>query len=142
MRHSWVLALFALVACSVSPNGTPRDATAIFRPADMQIDVAAAALDDTVEITFPEGMHRGLMYVLEERTGSSWTYRYQLISDASGGESSWHPAAQEVDVDAIGIGGPGPDRLVIPDVAPLGEYRICTANAPENVCVPLTVADE
>ncbi len=30
-------------------------------------------------------------------------------------------------VEDIGVGGPGPDRVLVPEVAAPGIYRICTA---------------
>jgi hypothetical protein len=42
-------------------------------------------------------------------------------------------------VEDIGVGGPGPDRVPIPDVAEPGSYRICTGNAAENICAPIEV---
>lgn len=47
--------------------------------------------------------------------------------------------AEGYGVEDIGIGGEGPDRLVVPDVAPPGAYRICTANSLENICTPIEI---
>jgi hypothetical protein len=127
----------SLIGCG-GPEGTPHDASAIFRPADMVADRERAAPGDFIEIRFPQEMVRGLLYVLEEETGSSWAYRYALISDANGGQPSWQ-LPEGVAVDDIGIGGTGPDRLVIPNDASPGSYRICTGNAVDNVCVRLEI---
>jgi hypothetical protein len=135
-----LVALLALTGCAgIVPGGTPHDATAVFRPAAMVADRETAAPGDIVEISFPDAMTRGILYVLESHAGSSWTYRYALVSDASGGEPSWHHADEDVAVEDIGIGGIGPDRVVIPEPADPGEYRICTGNAVENVCVPIEI---
>lgn len=34
----------------------------------------------------------------------------------------------------MGVSGPGPDEVLIPDVATPGQYRLCTANAVNNFC--------
>lgn len=135
------LAALVIGGCAgIIPTGTPNDATAVFRPAAMVADREAAAPGDIVEISFPDAMARGILFVLEQHTGSSWTYRYALISDAAGGrDPSWQHAEEGVAVDDIGIGGEGPDRVVIPEPAARGDYRICTGNAVENVCVPIQI---
>lgn len=131
----------ALVGCaSILPVGTPHDSTAVFRPAAMVADREVASPGDVVEISFPEEMTRGILYVLEEATGASWTYRYALISDGAGGRMSWQAADAGIAVEDIGVGGIGPDRVVIPDAATPGDYRICTGNAAENVCVRIQIA--
>ena len=63
-----------------------------------------------------------------------------LLSDAHGGHAQWSSAdGVGVMVEMLGIGGVGPDRVPIPDDLPAGDYRICTANAAENLCVPIEV---
>ncbi|MGQ0608815.1 MAG: hypothetical protein ACT4OQ_10190 [Chloroflexota bacterium] len=42
-------------------------------------------------------------------------------------------------VPTIGVGGPGPDRMSIPETVEVGEYRICTGNAGENFCTPIEI---
>lgn len=131
-----------LAACaSVVPAGTPHEATAaVFRPASMVADRESAAAGDVVELRFPDQMVRGIMFVLEQEVGSTWVYRYLLLSDANGGEPQWFTADREdVAIEDVGIAGPGPDRVVIPDVAAPGSWRLCTGNAGENVCVRLEI---
>ena len=125
--------------------GTPFDSTAVFRPASMVADRETAAPDDTVELTFPGEMVRGILYVLEQEVGNTWVYRYGLMSsgEAVGGPGEWFVAGEEeeVGVPAIGITGPGPDRVVIPPDATPGTWRVCTADAGENVCVRIEITD-
>jgi hypothetical protein len=130
-----------LAACgSVIPVGTPHDAAAVFRPASMVADREMAAPGEVVELRFPDQMVRGIMFVLEQEVGSTWVYRYLLLSDANGGVPQWFGADREdVAVEDVGMGGPGPDRVVIPDVAEPGSWRLCTGNAGENVCVRLEI---
>ena len=140
---------FALVlaACAVTdllPPGTPHDATAVFRPAAMVVDRETAAPGDVVGLLFPDAMTRGVWFVLEQEVGESWTYRYDLTSDGPGAgwPIDWHVAGEEgVAVEDIGVGGPGPDRVVIPEVAEPGTWRICTGNAGENVCVRIEIVE-
>jgi hypothetical protein len=135
-----VVAVLLLAGCtSLPPAGTPHDATAIVRPASMVIDREVAAPGDIVEVSFPDGMARGIMFVLEEETGASWTYRYILLAPLGDGEPSWATADGDVAVPDIGATGVGPDRLLIPEVAAPGSYRICTGNAAENVCARIEI---
>ena len=50
------------------------------------------------------------------------------------------PGEDALVVPDIGVGGPGPDRVPIPEVAQPGEYRICTGNAGVNFCTPIEIA--
>lgn len=45
----------------------------------------------------------------------------------------------DVAVDDYGVGGPGPDGLVMPEGLAGGTWRLCTANAVDHVCVQLFV---
>ena len=137
--------LLALVGCeSLVPTGTPHDATAVFRPASMVADRETAAPGDIVELTFPDEMTRGVWFVLEQEAGGRWIYRYDLTSDGpgEGWPIEWRVAGEEgFAVEDIGVGGPGPDRVVIPDTAEPGSWRICTGNAGENVCVRIRLVE-
>lgn len=149
-RAVMALAMVALAGgcAEVLPDalGTPHDATAVFRPASMVADRETAAPGDTVELTFPGEMVRGMLYVLEEEIGNTWVYRYGLMSsrEAGGGPGEWFVAGEEeeVGVPAIGITGPGPDRVVIPPDATPGTWRVCTADAGENVCVRIEITSQ
>ena len=54
---------------------------------------------------------------------------------------SWHAAgaAEGMAVEDIGVGGPGPDHVPIPDPAEPGDYRICTGNAGADFCAPIEI---
>lgn len=122
------------------PAGTPHDATAAFRPASIVADRDTAAPGEIVELTFPDEMVRGVMFVLEEQMGASWVYRYILLAGSD--HPTWHrPGDERVAWPDIGITGVGPDRVVIPDEAPPGTYRICTGNARQNICVRVEIVD-
>ena len=142
-RASTVVALaLVLAGCGVLPTGTPHDRTAVFRPASMVADRETAAPGDVVELTFPAEMTRGIHFVLEEEVGPTWVYRYGLISsgEVAGAPGEWFtPGDEDVAIPDIGIVGPGPDRVPIPEIAAPGSWRICTGTAVENVCVRIEI---
>lgn len=136
------LALSACAAADLLPPGTPHDPTAVVRPASMAADRETASPGDIVGLRFPDAMTRGVWFVLEQEVAESWTYRYDLTSDGPGAgwEVGWHVAGEEgFAVEDIGVGGNGPDHVVIPDTAEPGTWRICTGNAVENVCVRIEI---
>ncbi len=139
-------------ASSVSPSTTevigtsaPYDPEASVRPDLMTITPDEAAPGDRVELTFPAETMRGVAYVLERPAGDSWSTTHFLTSSTAGygGGPGWVAVDDPAGYgwEDIGIGGPGPDVLTIPDDALGGAYRICTANALENFCGEITVVD-
>lgn len=122
----------------------PHDATATVDPSVIAADSTLVKAGSLLSIRFPSEMLRGVHFVLESRHGDSWQVEYHLTSDW--GDGSYEPQARKAGPDLegfaipdIGVGGPGPDVLLIPaDVSP-GEYRVCTGNARPNVCVLVTV---
>lgn len=131
---------------AVPGSGEPYDSAARLAPELMTITPEQAAPGDHVELTYPEQTQRGVAFVLERAAGETWSTTHLLTSstDGYGGGPSAVPVddAEGYGWDDIGVGGPGPDRLVIPDDAVPGPYRICTANALENFCAELTVVDD
>jgi hypothetical protein len=98
---------------------------------------------ELVAIRFPDHQTRGVAYTLDTWEDHAWTTRFYLTSDA--GDLNWTPDWWAVEnsegrgVPDIGITGPGPDHVRIPDTAPAGNYRLCTANTPDKACASLTV---
>lgn len=127
-------------------TGAPYDPSADVRPELMTVTPHEVAPGATIELMFPAETSRGVAYVLERAAGDLWSTTHFLTSSTSG--YGGQPTAVSVDSaegygwDDIGIGGPGPDRLVTPDDADPGAYRICTANALENFCAEITVSDD
>ncbi len=78
---------------------------------------------------------------MEIEAGDSWEYVYQLVSDQRGGEPFWQERGGPVEIDLIGVSGPGPDRVVVPAVANAGRYRLCTMFSASSICVALIVMD-
>lgn len=130
----------------VPGNGEPDDPAARVRPELMTVTPATAAPGASLELTFPKETDRGVAYVLERAAGDTWSTTHFLTSSADGYGGT--PSAVSVDSsegygwEDIGIGGPGPDRLVLPDDASIGLSRICTANAIENFCAEIIVIDD
>ncbi len=110
--------------------------------AEMRPDLIVANPDEVtaglnVELTFPQETDRSLAFALEVASGDSWEYGYQLVSDQRGGEPFWQEANGPVEIDLVGVSGPGPDVVSIPPEAPPGEYRLCTMLVPRSICVPI-----
>lgn len=127
-----------------APIAGPADPEAQMQPELMVADPVAVSPGGVVGLTFPAGSNRGVLFVLEQRVGDSWAHRYDLLSDGPGAgwQRSWHPVgAEPIAVDDIGVGGPGPDRVPIPETAEAGDYRICTGNAGENFCTPIHIGE-
>lgn len=120
----------------------PYDPTAEMRPDLMVIEPNPVDAGATVSVTFPEGWSRGVAYVLEVHIDGEWypTHFLTAATDGYDGGPGWVAVGTEgygwVD---IGIEGPGPDMLIVPDSASAGDYRICTANAVQNICAQLTI---
>ncbi len=47
----------------------------------------------------------------------------------------------EMEILDFGVSGPGPDHVALPEGAPPGDYRLCTANSLPEVCAAVTVID-
>lgn len=168
MRHKYFLPQFALLlpvallaactgaepepdagsarpAAANSPErpAGPYDQAAKMRPDLVVADPASATAGEAVELTWPEETLRGVAWTLEEQDGSSWQVRYFLTSrwESDGGAPSWWAVSEGEGTGwaDIGVSGPGPDLLQIPDTAPAGQYRLCTANSSPNVCIPFEV---
>jgi len=113
------------------------------RPELLVIDPTTAAPGEVVALTFPEETTRGVLFGLEVQDGDAWRPVAYLTSDGPGAgwERAWWPVdAEGMAVPDIGVAGPGPDRVVIPEVAEPGAYRICTGNAGADFCAPIEIA--
>lgn len=132
-----------LSACVRQPEPEPShpvaDPNAQMQPEVMLVEPARARPGEIVSLTFTAPKDRGVAYAIELETDDGWQRLHLMVSDANGGEPRWFEAGEEPIVEAVGIAGPGPDRVPIPDVLPPGDYRICTANAGENICTPIEI---
>lgn len=109
------------------------------RPDLMVVTPVEAAPGQTVQLTFPTSRDRGLGFGLERSTSEGWVQEFDMWSDRSGGTPGWQRVGGEVLIDLVGIRGPGPDTVVIPDIAEPGEWRICTLFNLQGFCAPLTI---
>lgn len=123
------------------PSGGPYDAAARLRPDLLRIQPARAAPGAVLELHFPKGTGRGAPFAMEEWVGETWVVRYLLTSaaDEPNAQPSWVRIEDSEGWEDIGRSGPGPDRVVVPDIAAPGRHRLCTANAAENFCAELEV---
>lgn len=140
----WLALVLVLPACGLlagpdDRSGWPIDPDSVTDPARMTVEPVRAAPGDLVAIRFPGGFDRGILYAIDANFDGRWERRGLLISDADRREPQWFPLDAELGVEMVGIGGEGPDRVIVPDVLDTGQYRICTANAVEALCVPLDV---
>jgi hypothetical protein len=142
-RPASLLIVLVLAACAnpsaPSSEPSPLDSGAAEAPGRMVVEPDRARPGELVEVRFPDGADRGLLYALDASAGDGWDRLWMLISNANGAEPLWFPNGEEVAVEAIGIVGEGPDRLQIPNEAAPGRYRVCTANAAENLCAPIDI---
>ncbi|MFN2344419.1 MAG: hypothetical protein ABR616_01720 [Dermatophilaceae bacterium] len=140
-------AVLAGCGATTSPeeSSSPYDDAAELRGDRMVAEPSTMQPGSLIELSFPEETGRGLGFVLEEEVDGGWALRYFLtsaVSDGGPNEPSWVPAEDgEAGWDDVGINGPGPDVIEIPDTATAGAYRVCTANARENYCAQLSVAN-
>ena len=137
-----VLASACTGPIAADPAAGPADPLAEMRPDLIVADPPAATAGGVVGLIFPEETSRGILFVLEQRMGETWVLRYYLTSDGPGPgwRMNWETAREQVAaVPDIGVGGPGPDRVTIPDVAGPGDYRICTGNAGDEFCTPIEI---
>jgi len=98
----------------------PVEPDAAMRPDLIIADPTEVAPGEIVALTFPEETNRGVLFVLEVQVDGGWRPVAYLTSDGPGAgwERTWWPvAAAGMAVPDIGVGGPGPDRVVIPEVA-------------------------
>lgn len=141
------------VALLIRPgaNGGPAPADATEPTLDsrwqgtMTLEPSTAPPGAIVAMHFPSTSSRGVAYSLASWTGSAWADpEYYLTSDGGDG-LGWKPDWWRVDNGAnkgwfdIGVSGPGPDRIVVPDTS-AGPYLLCTANASAKACAILTVS--
>jgi hypothetical protein len=142
------MAVLPLAACLSGGPGTapgdPADPNAQMRPDLIVAEPKRVAAGAVLELTFPEETVRGVLFVLESQARGTWFHQFNLVSDGPGPDwrLDWSPAGdEEFAVPAIGVAGPGPDRVPIPDVAEPGTWRICTGNAGQNICAPIEIVE-
>jgi hypothetical protein len=145
--RSWsAVAAAAVAVCVVAvlapwQHGTPpQPATtpSVVKPANpIVVTPESAKPGQLVALTFPQSSPRGIAFQISSESDPGRVL-YYLTSDwgTSGHQPTWGtPGGPDV-----GISGPGPDHVIIPDPLPDGRYRLCTGNALVQVCGLLVVA--
>lgn len=128
------------VASKPTPAPTPKPTLDPKYQGTMTITPDTAAPGAQIGLTYPANYTRGVGFTLASPTDGK--VLYYLINGRKG-KSTWSSAADpngERPTIDLGIGGPGPDRLVVPDTAADGTYLLCTNNAHVKACALLTVA--
>lgn len=111
------------------------------RPDLLRPDPPRAVPGQLVALHFPEQTSRGIAFQLDRRTGGSWTTVAWMTSDGNGDDPVTVTAlADGYGYPDVGVGGPGPDHVRLPQDLLAGRHRICTANAGEEFCAALDIA--
>lgn len=142
-----IVLLGLLIGCSDAGNQRQgaNDPAAQMRPELLEVSVSPARPGETIEVRFPQETDRGIAWVLEGQNDDDWSVLYYLgaalENNNSFGSPSWRSADDNEGIAwaDIGVSGPGPDTLTIPDSIDLGTYRLCTANSIENICTMLDI---
>jgi hypothetical protein len=98
-----------------------------------------------IELRYPTKILRGVPFVLSRWDDGQWSEpQFLLLSHRAwwANGPAWSARGSERwSWRDLGVGGPGPDRLKVPEIAEPGSYRICTANTGEkSYCVQLTIS--
>ena len=95
----------------------------------------------TVALMFPDETGRGIAFQLAKASEPDKVLYYLTSDWGPGGKHTptWWAAGDNGVWEDVGISGPGPDHVIVPDTAEDGTYRLCTANAASQVCGLLTV---
>lgn len=139
---AWVL--LAVVASGCADESAPRLEPDL--EGTMALAPESAMPGQEVALTFPSDNERGIAYSLARWSDGRWDEAYYLASDW--GQPDDHTPTWWAVWDSgnrgweqVGISGPGPDRVLVPEAAPPGDYLLCTANALEEACALLQVTD-
>lgn len=148
--RSWSAVVAAAVVVGVvavvAPwqHGTPPQPAAtpsVVKPSNpIVVSPESAKPGQLVALTFPQSSPRGIAFQITTESDPAKVL-YYLSSDwgGSGHRPTWGVPGNYGWVD-VGISGPGPDHVIVPDPLPDGRYRLCTANAVVQVCGLLVVA--
>lgn len=117
--------------------------TSVTASEPMTAEPDTASRGSVVTLGFPDERLRGVGFTLESPQSAGWKIEYYLIAGRGSKEPEANSWFQPGDVGGgwpdVGVSGPGGEQVRIPKVAAPGTYRLCTANAPDQTCVPLTV---
>lgn len=112
----------------------------------MTVAPTSATPGQEVALRFPSDSERGIAFSLAQWSEGQWDEKYYLTSDW--GTSGDHAPAWWTVEDSenrgwedVGVSGPGPDRVLVPETASPGDYLLCPAHALDEACALLTVID-
>ena len=137
-----VLLLGGCAALQPAQSPIPADPAAEQRPDLIVAEPAVVSPGEVVALTFPAETNRGILFTLDQLVGENWVLRNYLTSDGPGAgwQVAWYPPNDAgFAVEDIGVGGPGPDHVPIPETAEPGDYRICIGNAGDDFCTPIEI---
>ena len=111
---------------------------------DMSITPTTTKPGQEIELRFPADSQRGVAFTFSQWIGGQWKLDYYLKSDwgEPGRAPDWWTAEEGENRGwpQVAVTGPGPDRAIVPDTAPAGNYLLCTAtNTNPEACALLTV---
>ena len=98
--------------------GVPENPAAEMRPDLIVAEPSEIEPGDLVALSFPDETARGILFTLDREALDGWRTLYFLTSDGPGPgwEPTWTRAGGAgLDVEAIGVGGIGPDPVPILD---------------------------
>jgi hypothetical protein len=133
---------------TASPDPTTTTGAPPEEPSHIVVRPATARPGEIVDLIFSEHADRGALFTLARWDGTAWEpASFGLTSDGHGAYDcadcpSWVAGPGPFDMVDIGISGPGPDRVEIPDVAPPGRYRVCFGYVEAPWCGQLDVAGD
>lgn len=110
----------------------------------MEVSPSEAAPGQTVALTYPPGHRdvRGIAFSLSGWSADAWQVTHYLTS---GSHPNMEPSWWGVEDGEgrgwadVGVGGAGPDYVVVPDTATEGTHLLCTANALNEKCTLIQV---
>lgn len=118
----------------------PPEPTPQMRPDLLVLEPAEAAPGTVVAMQFPQHTSRGVAFQLDALVDGGWVPQYWMTAVQEGQpRPAVRVGTQGYGTDDVGVGGPGPDRVLLPEDVPPGQYRICTANAAKDFCATLQI---
>lgn len=122
----------------------PRQQAAEISPERIRVEPTQVAPGDELELFFPQEDARAVYYWLEFDVDATWDERYfaYAVSRSYNTDGDPHtvPTGEEKGWDDAGVTGPGPDRILVPEDASLGRWRVCGPIADGEFCAEFEVS--
>lgn len=139
----WALLAVALVVSGCADDSAPSLDSGL--KGTMRVAPTSATPGQEVALRFPSDSQRGIAFSLAQWSEGQWEEKYFLTSDwGTSGDATptWWTVEDSADRgwEQVGVSGPGPDRVLVPESASPGDYRLCTANALDEAGALLTVS--